>query len=254
MKKIKNIIIPMAGFGKRFKSAQFNTIKPLIFVDNETILEKAIKNLPQSEKRFLILNEKIFKKKILRKVGEKYKFEYFLLKNKTLGQADTVNKVKNLIKSNHDCLIHSCDYIMKYNFDNFSEVSKKSDVIVFVSKLKSKIIKNYNSFAYCKIDNKNIIKKIVEKKTISKNPKNDHAVVGSFWFRKSSDCFLSHEIALSKNDKINEEYYIGNNINHLIKLGRQVRYLEVDVWINLGDIFSYLEYIYWQNFFEKIDN
>lgn len=36
---IKNIIIPMAGLGKRFKENNFSTIKPLIRIDKNTILE-----------------------------------------------------------------------------------------------------------------------------------------------------------------------------------------------------------------------
>lgn len=49
-KIIKNLIIPMAGKGERFKKYNFKTIKPLIQIDKECILEKSIKNLPKSEK------------------------------------------------------------------------------------------------------------------------------------------------------------------------------------------------------------
>lgn len=254
MKKVNYIIMPMAGIGKRFKDAQYNTIKPLVLVDNETILEKSLKYLPKSEEKYLVLNKKIFeRKRILRKILEDHKFEKILLEKKTLGQADTVNKLKDKLKSksNKSCLVHSCDHILKYNFSEFDKISKNNDVIIFVTKLKSKIIKNYNSFAYCKINENNLVSKIVEKKTISKKPQNDFAVVGTFWFKNLSDCFLSQDIALKKKSKVNEEYYVGNNINHLIKLGKKVKVLEVETWINLGDIFSYTEYIYWKNFFNK---
>lgn len=255
MKKTNLILIPMAGIGKRFKEANFNTLKPLVLVDNESILEKSIKNLPTSKNKYIILNKNVFeKKKILRKILSKNKFKNFLIKNKTLGQADTINRIKFLFKDTDlekDCLIHSCDYILKYNFNKFSKIAKESDVIVFVSKLKSKIINDYNSFAYCKMRNQNEVKKIVEKTTISKFPENDYVVVGSFWFKKLSDCFLSQDISLKKNNTVNNEYYIGNNLNNLINLGKKVVIQEVDTWINLGDIFSYSEYIYWKNFFER---
>ena len=244
----------MAGVGKRFKEASYNTIKPLVLVDNETILEKSLKYLPASEERHIILNKRIFEtKKVLRKIIAKRAFNAIKLENKTLGQADTVNKIKTLLSSNleKDALIHSCDYILKYNFNIFDKLSKKSDVIVFVSKLKSKIINNYDSFAYCKMKNKSDINKILEKKTISKKPQDDYVIVGSFWFKRLSDCIIAQEKALREKNTINGEYYIGNNINYLIKLGRKVKILEVDTWINLGDIFSYNEYIYWKNFFNK---
>ena len=62
---------------------------------------------------------------------------------------------------------------------------------------------------------------------------------------------MSQEISIKKNDKINAEYYIGNNINHLIKLKKKIKIFEVDYWLNLGDIFSFNEYIYWKNFFDE---
>ena len=39
---VDNIIVPMAGLGVRFKKNNFSTIKPLIKVDHQCILEKSI--------------------------------------------------------------------------------------------------------------------------------------------------------------------------------------------------------------------
>ena len=58
---IKNIIIPMAGLGSRFKKKNFSTIKPLITIDNKSILEESLKELPHSKKKIAILKKKIFK-------------------------------------------------------------------------------------------------------------------------------------------------------------------------------------------------
>ena len=38
------------------------------------------------------------------------------------------------------------------------------------------------------------LKKIVEKKTISKDPANDQMIVGTFWFNKAKDFFKMCEI------------------------------------------------------------
>lgn len=242
----------MAGLGRRFKKENFSTVKPLILVDNETILEKSIKDLPDTDNKLIILNKKIYNKKLVQKILNKNRFNTFLLKKKTLGQADTINKLyKNNYSDIKDCLIHSCDYILKYNIQKFLKNRKNCDVIVFVTKLKSKIINNYNSFAYCKVNKNNNIISINEKKIISNQPQHDYVIVGTFWFKYLKDCFLAQEISKKKNDKVNSEYYIGNNINHLIRLNKKVKIFEVDNWINLGDIFSFNEYIYWNNFFDK---
>ena len=50
----------MAGLGKRFKTNNFSTIKPLIQIDKLTILEESIKELPKGGKKICILKKKYF--------------------------------------------------------------------------------------------------------------------------------------------------------------------------------------------------
>ena len=117
--------------------------------------------------------------------------------------------------------------------------------------LKSTIVKNYDDYAYCMLK-KGIVKKITEKTIISKNPSLDHMIIGTFWFKKAKDFFDMHETSLTKKNFINNELYVANNINFLIKKKKKVKIFEVDYWKNLGDVFSYNQYIYWKNFFENL--
>ena len=249
---IKNIIIPMAGLGERFKRNNFSTIKPLIRIDNSTILEESVKELPPSKKKICILKKKIFNKYgVIKKILKKNKISPFLLDKDTLGQSDTCYKVINKIKSNEDLFIHSCDYIMKYSYKKFLKTIKNSDVVIFTYRLRSTIVKNYNDYAYC-IQKKGLVKKITEKVTISKNPSEDHMIIGTFWFKNSKDFFDIHETSVTKKNFINNELYVANNINFLIKKKKKIKIFEVDYWKNLGDVFSYNQYIYWKNFFEGL--
>ena len=251
---IKNLIIPLAGLGSRFKKENFSTIKPLITIDkNNCIFEESIKELPEAKNKIAIINKKVFLKySILRKILDKNKIKYLLLDKETLGQSDTCFKSKKLISLNNDLFIHSSDYIMKYSYSKFKKLCLTSDVIIFTVKLGSSIVKNYNDYAYCMEKNRKV-SKIVEKKTISKKPQNDSMIVGSFWFKKASDFFISHEIAEKNKNFVNKELYVANNLNSLIKKKKIIRTFEVLYWKNLGDYFSYNQYIYWKNYFEKIN-
>ena len=62
---------------------------------------------------------------------------------------------------------------------------------------------------------------------------------------------MSCEIAKKKKYYVNKELYIANNINILIKKNLKVKFLEVDFWINFGDVHDFNSYIYWQNFFSE---
>jgi|TARA_Y100000294_G_C8559101_1_gene338368 dTDP-glucose pyrophosphorylase len=249
---VDNIIVPMAGLGLRFKENNFGTIKPLIKVDHQCILEKSISKLPNSANKIIILKNEIHKKySNLRKLIKKNKFNILLLNKNTLGQADTCHKAKKLINDNEDVFIHSCDYILRFSKKKFIDLKKSCDVIVFTYKLKSRIVKNYCDFAYCSFDKNKTVNKITEKRTVSDDPANDHMIVGTFWFKKAKDLFMSCEIAKKKKYYVNKELYIANNINILIKKNLKVKFLEVDFWINFGDVHDFNSYIYWQNFFSE---
>lgn len=245
------IIIPMAGLGSRFKKYNFKTIKPMILVDNKSILEKSIMDLPNAKSKIIILNEKIYNKyPLMKKIFIKNNLNKILLKKPTLGQADTVYKTKELLNNGKNALIHSCDYILKFSKKKLKNLTSSYDVIIFVYKLKSRIVKNYNDFAYCKINtNNNCVSQIVEKKTISEKPWNDFIIVGTFWFNKIGLFYNSQDVAVKNNQTISGEFYVANNINNLIRKKYKVTFLEVDEWINLGDYFDYQQYIYWKNYF-----
>ena len=51
-----NIIIPMAGLGTRFSEAGFKKPKPLIQVNNKTMINLVIQNLtPSEEHKFIFI-------------------------------------------------------------------------------------------------------------------------------------------------------------------------------------------------------
>ena len=250
------IIVPMAGIGSRYKKSNFKTIKPLILVDKQSILEKSLNDLPDATNKYILVNKKIYSKyPKLEKIINARRYKKILLNKPTLGQADTVYKSKKILDHKKNALIHSCDYILKFSINDFKKIAKKNDVVIFVYKMKSRNVNNYNDYAYCKFNFKNSrVTKIVEKKTITKTPWNDLMIVGTFWFKEIGIFYKSQRLAFKKKETVLNEYYIANNINNLIKRNYKVSFLEVNEWINLGDYFDYQQYLYWSNFFSYNKN
>ena len=245
-------LIPLGGVGNRFKKAGYKISKPFIRLDDETIIEKSCKSFPVSNNWIFIINKSILKNK------KNYDIIYSINKNSkikkidsTNGQLETCYLAKNNIDKNKNIFVASCDYISIFDEKKWSKFQNlyKPDVVVWTFKLKDLKIKNYSNFAYCKLNNKKKLTSIVEKKTISKYPQNDQMVVGSFWFKNFSlieDCYKNSK---NKSLKINNEYYIGESINFLIKKGKNVLNFEIDKWISLGDPFELNMYYYWKDYF-----
>ena len=118
----------------------------------------------------------------------------------TNGPAESCYLAKNKINENEPLFISSCDYLTIFNEKKWEEIikNKKIDGAIWTFKLQSLIVKSYDAFGYCKVYNKKFVKEIVEKETISSNPKFDHMMLGSFWFRKAKSFFESFEEAKKK--------------------------------------------------------
>ena len=100
MQKI-NVIIPMAGEGRRFNEAGFKKPKPLIKVFNKTLIEIAIETLGIKNANFYFVARK-YKDKNLNKQLKKILLKYtdikkiIYLKKKTSGAVETLLKVRKI--------------------------------------------------------------------------------------------------------------------------------------------------------------
>ena len=104
------------------------------------------------------------------------------------------------------------------------------------------------AYAYCEIKNGEV-KNISEKMPISNTPHLDAIAQGIFYF-KSKKIFMTafKEMIKSKN-KINNEYYVGNSINQLIKDDYTVVPFEVEQYICLGTPKDLQVYNFWSKYF-----
>ena len=175
------------------------------------------------------------------------------LEKETSGQAATCLEAKKFIKLKKSLFIASCDYVSIYNQQKWEGLVKSEtdvDIYIWTYKPNDIIVKNFNAFAYCKLDPKSgQIVEVREKEIISENPKNDEMIIGSFWFRDANDFIDSAENAIKNDLTVNGEHYIGNSLNYLINKGKKIKTFEVNKWVSFGDPFELEVHNYWEDFF-----
>jgi len=246
-------LIPMSGEGKRFKDYGYRVRKPLIEIKKKPMILNACETFPKSNNWNFIINKKDDQNNRVEKLIKNFHKDSKIIKvNKlTKGPAESCYLSKKNIDQNKPLFISSCDYITIFNENKWSELIKNKNIdgAIWTYKLDSIIVKSFNAFGYCKIKNKNSVAKIVEKKIISKSPINDQMIIGSFWFRKAKMFFDNCDEARKKNFLLNNEYYVGNNINLLLKKNFKFVIFEVDQWVSLGDPFEVKVFEYWEDIF-----
>ena len=248
-------LIPMSGEGKRFKKYGYRVTKPLIEVNKKPMILNVCETFPKSNNWNFVINNKDDKNNRINKLIKKIDINANIIEvNKTTkGPAESCYLSKKKINGNEPLFISSCDYLTIFNENNWEKIikNKKIDGAIWTFKLENLIVKSYDAFGYCKINKEKLVSQIVEKRTISNNPKFDNMIIGSFWFRKARSFFDSVEESRKENFTINNEFYVGNNINLLLRKNLKFVIFEVDQWISLGDPFELKVFEYWKNLFKK---
>jgi len=245
-------LMPMAGRGSRFIEQKYNVAKPFVIVLDEPMVISALRSFPICDKYIFIARSEHAQKldKVLSTL--KTNHEIIVVDKVTDGQACTCLLAEKLIDQNEPVFIASCDYQMVYDEAKYQKMleNKNIDVIIWTFKIGSIKKANPEAFAYCRVDGDNVVE-VVEKKTISDDPYNDHAVVGSFTYKTFKLFRDGANSMIEKNIRVNNEFYVGTSINQLIEKGFKVKVFEIDKFISFGHPFELETYHYWQEYFDR---
>ena len=207
-------LITLAGEGTRFSKEGIETPKPLISIEGVPMIFKAVDCLPKSDKYvFVCRKEHLDKYNIDKLLTKRYNnSEIISINHTTKGQACTAEiGIKNSsINEEDEILISSCDYGLKYK--NYETNNK--DIIVWTTINNQAFSRNPSSYSWVETEG-NLLKKVHVKKSFFDDPFNNHAIVGTFYFKKAKYFLDGLSKIYSNNTTSNGEYYIDNIFNDL---------------------------------------
>jgi len=213
-----NIIIPMAGHGKRFVEMGYDKPKPMIDVCGDPMIKRVIDSLTSKKVKcnfiFIALQEHLDNG--LSKYLENYGI-IIPLKVVTEGAACTTLMALKLINNNVPLVIANCDQYLSWDFDNFIHEAGSADgcIVTFNS------TNPHHSYAKVK---KNQVVQVAEKVVIS-----DKACAGIYYYKKGSEYIESVVMMIAKNIRTNNEFYIAPAYNELIQNNGKIKIYEIDV-------------------------
>ena len=247
-------IIPLAGRGSRFVKEGYITPKPLIEVSGKPMIIQAARSLPNTEKQIFVTLQEHLEAFPLEKIlkSEFNNSQIVPINEVTEGQAITCSLGLKDADNEASLLIAATDNGMIYNPIAYQKLVEDMsvDAIIFTFRhhVSSKV--NPQMYGWVKTDGDNAIEVSV-KAPISNDPYNDHAIVGTFYFRKVDFFKQALNSLLSKEVRVNGEYYVDSLMGELIELGLKVKVLEVEDYICWGTPNDYETFVYWQSFFYK---
>jgi len=248
-------LIPLAGRGSRFAKVGYKDPKPLIEVSGKPMIIQAADSLPKSENHiFVTLQEHLDNYPLENVLKAEYPDAKIVPINEiTEGQAITCSLGLKDVDSEASLLIAATDNGMIYDKKKYQSLieDENVDAIVFTFRHHVSSKNNPQMYGWVRTEGDNATGVSV-KVPVSDNPYNDHAIVGTFYFRKVNFFNEALRSLLDKNIRVNNEYYVDSMVGDLIALGYKVKVFEVDDYICWGTPDDYETFVYWQSFFHKI--
>jgi dTDP-glucose pyrophosphorylase len=234
MKRVN--LIPMAGAGQRFVDDGYDTPKPLIKVDDLPMIVKAANSLPAADYWIFICRKEHVLKYEIDKVLKNYfnNSKIISIDYLTEGQASTCLLARDFLDPDDQLTIGACDNAMNYNSEEFEKQIIQSDALIWTFRNNSAVLQNPKAYGWVEVDETGKALQVSCKEPISDNPLVDHAVIGSFSFKRAETFFHCVDYMIAKNRRINNEFYMDVAIDESINLGNVVRPFEVEQYICWG--------------------
>ena len=253
--KNTTLLLPMAGGGTRFLKDGFELPKPLIKVENKSMVVQAVDCLPKCENIvFGCLEEHLENYPLKEELKNSFNNSNIIKINEiTQGQACTCEIMIN--KSNIDLekplLISACDNGIYYDENKLKNLfdDENNDIIVFSFRNHQTSKQNPNMYAWLNVDENNFIKHVSCKKFIYEDPLKTHVIIGTMFFRKGKYFFDGLSKNYKENIRTNNEFYVDDVLNQNIKEGLKVKVFEVKNYICWGTPEDYKTYNYWNEYF-----
>ena len=120
MDEIMQIVIPMSGFGERFRRAGYTVPKPLIEVDSKTIIKHVVEMYPGENDFTFICNQDHLDNPDykMREILELFVPQVALVLPPKLGPVYAVQQIIDL-NADEPTIVNYCDFTCYWNYADF---------------------------------------------------------------------------------------------------------------------------------------
>ena len=175
-----NVLIPMAGAGKRFEEVGYTFPKPLIDVSGKPMIQLVVENLNIEAKHVFVVQKEHY---------EKYNLKHMLnlvspncevvqVEELTEGAACTTLLAEEYIDNDEPLLLANSDQYLDWNSNEFmySMIADDIDggILTFTA--------THPKWSFAKLDDSGFVERVAEKDPIS-----DVATVGLYFWTRGSD-------------------------------------------------------------------
>ena len=247
-----NVIIPMAGYGERFKKAGYDTYKPFIIIKNKPMIDYVIEAFPNEVTKYIIINPESINSEQKEYLNKKDNVILIEVTPHKKGPSYSIYSARNELPLNESFFIAYSDIYWTWDFDEVRKLLDYDGIVFTRRKFHPHLIdNNFSGFCKPREDNPNILYEIKEKGSFTNDWMNEPLSVGTFYIKSGRELIEAIENDIKTNNTAANEFFSTTPFNHLLKKNKTVYLSDVDFFIHWGIPAQLEDFNFWKGVIEK---
>lgn len=251
------IVIPMSGFGERFRRAGYNVPKPLIEIDGKPVIAHVIDMFPGEKDFIFICNEEHLSRPEyrMRAILEEYCPSGHIvgISPHKLGPVHAVRQVEEFVDKTQPVIVNYCDFTCYWDWANFKQFVEQTSCIGAIPAYKGFHPHTLGSTNYAYMQEKNgWALDIQEKQPYTDNRMEEYASSGTYYFSSGqvmSDAFRN---MMEQDLTVGNEFYVSLAYKPLLSDGQPVAVYPLQHFMQWGTPQDVAEYNGWSSAFRRL--
>ena len=248
------LVIPMAGMGRRFQDRGYTVPKPLIPVDGVPMIARVVRDLPRATRVVCVVHPEHVRShgidRLLRQLIPGC--TVVQAPGLTAGQACSVRLAADLLDPADSVCVAACDNTHVYDADAFRRLTADGpECVVWTYRHEPRVLVHPEWYGWVRVEHGRV-RSVSVKRPISETPLEDHVVSGTFWFRTARLMLEGIDRVVASGRRVNDEVYLDAVPDDLAGAGHDVRVFEVLKYIGWGTPADLDDYHLWSRYVRSL--
>ncbi|MEG3639607.1 NTP transferase domain-containing protein [Magnetococcus sp. PR-3] len=242
------VIIPMVGKGSRFKKAGYETYKPFISIEGQSMLAHALSAFPSDVQPIIITNQALITPQQQQYMEQTLGARVLFVPQHADGPAASILAAREQLPLDASFFIAYCDIMWRWDFETVRPLLDHDGVVFTHKGFHPHLVQdNFSAFCRPQKDQPNQLAQIREKSSFTEAWMEEPLSIGSFYVKHGHRMIAALEQMVAEEQRVAGEFFPSLMFNHLVADGASVALSQVSFFIHFGVPDQLNDYLRWHH-------
>jgi NDP-sugar pyrophosphorylase family protein len=235
MKRRVNVLIPMAGQGKRFRQAGYKTYKPFLPIFGKPMIQYVLDAFPEHVTKRVLADRSLLTDEELEFLQGQPGVVVHFVPSHNLGPAYSIYQARTELPLDEAFFIAYCDIYWTWDYAQVESLLDQDGVIYTRRRFHAHLVgNNYSAFCRPAAHDENALQEIREKGSFTEQWMDEPLSIGVFYVRDGKAMMRAIEALIAEDRKVSQEFFPTLLFNGLVNAGQNIRLQDVDFFVHWG--------------------